>query len=124
VPFTTAHPAAAVSLHRPLGRFRVLSTLILGSMTPDFVCTHEGSPVVRAAPILQAPLFSLGDYTICAFKMLQYLTTLAGTCLLTLWTVGRPRAMPAVPPPVGLAALAFGSGWTLIALARRPPGRA
>jgi len=36
VPFTFAHPAAAVPLLRPLARFGVLSALVIGSMAPDF----------------------------------------------------------------------------------------
>jgi len=36
VPFTFAHPAAAIPLLRPLGRFGVLSALVIGSLTPDF----------------------------------------------------------------------------------------
>jgi hypothetical protein len=36
MPFTFAHPAAAVPLLRPLGRFGSLSALVIGSMTPDF----------------------------------------------------------------------------------------
>lgn len=35
MPFTLAHPAVAVPLARPLGRYGVLSALIIGSMTPD-----------------------------------------------------------------------------------------
>ncbi len=35
MPFTLAHPAAAVPLLRPLGRYGVLSALVIGSMTPD-----------------------------------------------------------------------------------------
>src|SRR5436190_14372695 len=36
MPFTFAHPAAAVPLLRPLRRFGSLSALIIGSMSPDF----------------------------------------------------------------------------------------
>ena len=36
VPFTFAHPAAAVPLLRPLARYGVLSALVIGSMAPDF----------------------------------------------------------------------------------------
>jgi hypothetical protein len=35
VPFTLAHPAAAVPLLRPLGRRGLLSALVIGSMAPD-----------------------------------------------------------------------------------------
>jgi hypothetical protein len=35
MPFTLAHPAAAVPLRGCLGRFGVLSALVIGSMTPD-----------------------------------------------------------------------------------------
>jgi hypothetical protein len=35
MPFTLAHPAAAVPLRRALGRFGVLSALAIGSLTPD-----------------------------------------------------------------------------------------
>ncbi|NNG17086.1 MAG: DUF4184 family protein [Gemmatimonadales bacterium] len=36
MPFTLAHPAAAVPLRRVLGKSGVLSALIIGSLTPDF----------------------------------------------------------------------------------------
>jgi hypothetical protein len=36
MPFTLAHPAAAIPLARALGRWGVLSALVIGSMTPDF----------------------------------------------------------------------------------------
>jgi hypothetical protein len=36
VPFTLAHPAAAVPLLRPLARWGVLSALVIGSLAPDF----------------------------------------------------------------------------------------
>lgn len=36
MPFTFAHPAAAVPLRRVLGRRGVLSALVIGSMAPDF----------------------------------------------------------------------------------------
>ncbi|MES2355865.1 MAG: DUF4184 family protein [Pseudomonadota bacterium] len=35
MPFTLAHPAAAIPLCRRLGRFGVLSALVIGSITPD-----------------------------------------------------------------------------------------
>jgi hypothetical protein len=35
MPFTLAHPAAAVPLLRPLGRLGNLTALVIGSMTPD-----------------------------------------------------------------------------------------
>src|SRR5262245_46796273 len=36
MPFTFAHPAAAVPLRGVLGRYGVLSALVIGSLTPDF----------------------------------------------------------------------------------------
>lgn len=36
MPFTFAHPAAAVPLLRPLARWGVLSALVIGSLAPDF----------------------------------------------------------------------------------------
>jgi hypothetical protein len=36
MPFTFAHPAAAVPLLRPLARWGVLSALVIGSLVPDF----------------------------------------------------------------------------------------
>lgn len=36
MPFTFAHPAASVPLLRPLGRYGVLSALVIGSIVPDF----------------------------------------------------------------------------------------
>lgn len=37
MPFTLAHPAAAIPLCGPMRRFGVLSALVIGSMTPDLV---------------------------------------------------------------------------------------
>ncbi|HEV7730949.1 MAG TPA: DUF4184 family protein [Candidatus Binatia bacterium] len=37
MPFTLAHPAAAAPLRRVLGRYGVLSALVIGSMAPDAV---------------------------------------------------------------------------------------
>jgi hypothetical protein len=37
MPFTFAHPAAVLPLRKYLGRFGVLSALVIGSMSPDFV---------------------------------------------------------------------------------------
>ena len=36
MPFTLAHPAAAIPLARALGRWGVVSALVIGSMSPDF----------------------------------------------------------------------------------------
>jgi hypothetical protein len=36
MPFTLAHPLAALPLARPLGRYGVVSALVIGSMAPDF----------------------------------------------------------------------------------------
>ena len=36
MPFTLAHPAAAVPLARALGHRAVLSALVIGTMVPDF----------------------------------------------------------------------------------------
>ncbi len=36
MPFTLSHPAAVIPLRRPLGRWAVLSALVIGSMAPDF----------------------------------------------------------------------------------------
>jgi membrane-bound metal-dependent hydrolase YbcI (DUF457 family) len=43
MPFTLAHPAAAVPLRRVLGRSAVLSALIIGSLTPDFAYFLPGN---------------------------------------------------------------------------------
>lgn len=37
MPLTFAHPAAVLPTSRSLGRFGVLSALVIGSMAPDFV---------------------------------------------------------------------------------------
>lgn len=47
MPFTFAHPAASVPLCRPLGRYGVLSALVIGSVVPDF-SYFMPFPVARA----------------------------------------------------------------------------
>ncbi len=37
MPFTLAHPAAAIPLKNLLGKYGILSALIIGSLTPDFI---------------------------------------------------------------------------------------
>lgn len=46
MPFTLAHPAAAIPLLRPLGRYGVLSALVIGSMAPDLAFV-VGVPATR-----------------------------------------------------------------------------
>ena len=47
MPFTFAHPAAAVPLLLPLARFGVLSALVIGSLVPDF-CYFLPFPIRRS----------------------------------------------------------------------------
>ena len=46
MPFTLAHPAAAIPLLRPLGRYGVLSALVIGGMAPDLAFV-VGLPATR-----------------------------------------------------------------------------
>ena len=43
MPLTLAHPAAVLPLHRRLGRWTVLSALVIGSMMPDFAYVMPAS---------------------------------------------------------------------------------
>jgi hypothetical protein len=172
VPLTLAHPAAAVPLAKPLGRWGVLAALITGSIAPDLVyflpfpitremshslgglfwfClpagtalyalfhstlkgplsalmpaamqarllrflepsaphatrllaipvsvlagavthlvwdsfTHPEAPAVAAFPVLRSRLFTVSDYDVCVFNILQHLSTALGIFLLVRWT--------------------------------------
>jgi hypothetical protein len=189
MPFTLAHPAAAIPLARPLGRAGVLPALVIGSMIPDFAyfrpflsvgsrshtlgglflfClpvgavvfvlfrfllarpmlallpeevrfrvrwgrvipaamvvsllvgavthiawdsfTHDGSPMVRAIPLLQRELFTIDGYTVHLYRLLQHLSTVIGVTLILTWLVGWYRRTPpeveAVPMSGNLRLLA------------------
>ena len=56
MPLTFAHPAAAVPLAKPLGRWGVLSALVIGSMVPDLVYIMP-APLPRATSHSLAGLF-------------------------------------------------------------------
>jgi hypothetical protein len=194
MPFTLAHPAAALPLARPLGRFGVPSALVIGSLAPDagyflplpvprggthglpslvLFClpvglaaylayhavlkhplaalaprsvqarlapvlgapgalpaapwsgvllsllagaathlawdsfTHFGTPLVDAAPLLRARLFSVLGHPVFLVKLLQHLSTALGLALLAHWTRrwlrAAPRPAQPAPPPVPFA---------------------
>lgn len=56
MPLTFAHPAAAVPLAKPLGRWGILSALVIGSMVPDLVYIMP-KPLPRASSHSLAGLF-------------------------------------------------------------------
>ncbi len=60
MPFTLSHPAAVIPLRRPLGRWAVLSALVIGSMAPDFAY-FLGVQSLRASThtLASIPWFSL-----------------------------------------------------------------
>lgn len=172
MPLTFAHPAAAIPLLRPLGRFGALSALIIGSVVPDFwrflpfgvtrgeshslfallwfclpvglavyllfhstlkgpllalmpgfvfvrlggyvlgfqslprypwmavmvslfvgsfthivwdAFTHSGTTAAEAFPALHANVFSIGEYPVYVFKLLQHGTAAVGLLLMAWW---------------------------------------
>jgi hypothetical protein len=186
VPFTLAHPAAAVPLRRVFGRWGVLSALVIGSLTPDAVyflpvrvsqpashsvagvfwfClpvgllayaifhllvkvpavallpgavqrrlspvrpglprvpvlgvvlslvagalthvawdafTHAETLPVKLLPSLRVHLFTISDFDVAVWKLLQHASTVVGAALLSWWTWTTLRerseiAQPAVP---------------------------
>jgi hypothetical protein len=173
MPFTLAHPAAAIPLARPLGRAGVMPALVVGAMIPDFAyfrpfltvgsrshtlaglflfCvpvgvvvfvlfrfllarpllallpegvrsrvrlggvapaamvvsllagavthilwdsfTHDGSPMVRAIPMLQRQLFTIDGYTVHLYRLLQHVSTVIGVTLILAWLVRWYRRTP------------------------------
>lgn len=193
MPFTFAHPAAAIPLHRRLGRFGVLSALAIGSLTPDLpyflplpvdrmeshslaglfwfclplglsvylvfhlllkrpllvllpnaltcriaplACTnsplpnapwagvmvsllagaathlvwdsftHERAPGVQILPFLRIYLFSVGEYHVHLFQVLQHASSVIGVGLLAWWSWRWLRSAPPHPlkPPLILSA--------------------
>jgi len=194
MPFTFAHPAAAVPLACHLGRYGVLSALVIGSITPDLVyvlpfpvarseshgvtgllwfclpaglvsyvlfhsllkgpllgllppfalsrmgahaarfrslpsvpwaavivsllcgaathslwdsLTHRDAPAVKALPMLQTHLFSVGAYSVHVYKLLQHGSTCVGLLLLAwwLWRWLEHAPVNATPLPVTLSPL-------------------
>jgi hypothetical protein len=65
LPFTIAHPAAAIPLRRPLGRFAVLSALIVGSMVPDLVYFVPGLEGPVSHSLVGVVLFDVPVGVLC-----------------------------------------------------------
>jgi len=201
MPFTFAHPAAVIPLHRALRQHGVLSALIIGSMVPDFqnflpfdvdrseshslagmfwfclpvgllayllfhlvlekpLCqllppgiaarlarphtgtllpstsgplillslllgivthliwdafTHYGLLTAFMLPPLSAHLFSIGEYHVYLYKLLQHASTLAGTLLVWRWTRHWLR-QPGLPQLTTATALTRQSRTTITAI--------
>ena len=192
MPFILVHPAAALPFYRGLGRYGVLSALIIGSLTPDmhyflplaidrnathsaagliWFCwpvgialyllyhlilklplavllppvitsrvvpylkpgclpdvswsavflslligatthivwdafTHQHAPVVMAVPGLRSVWFTLGNYPLAGYVVLQQASNVLGFALLSTWFWRWVRAQPAqtiAPPDPGLS---------------------
>ncbi|WP_164931948.1 DUF4184 family protein [Janthinobacterium sp. 17J80-10] len=200
MPFTFAHPAAIIPLHRALRRHGVLSALIIGSMVPDFqnflpfdvdrseshsiagmfwfclpvgllayllfhlvlerplrhllppviaarmgepqrmplpsasgplillslllgivthlawdAFTHYSIVTVLVIPPLSEHLFSIGEYHVYPYKLLQHASTLAGTLLVGQW-IWRGLQRPDLPHAPPSALLARRSRRTIIGI--------
>ncbi|MEZ6194514.1 MAG: DUF4184 family protein [Planctomycetota bacterium] len=106
MPFTAAHPAAAIPLVKPLGRFGVLSALVIGSLAPD-LAYFLPLPISRAQSHSLAALgwfcLPVGGLTYLYFHLVlrPFLGDLIGPGL-------RSRLLPDGPngvPPSSVAAV-------------------
>jgi hypothetical protein len=68
--------------------------------------THPEAPAVAAFPILQFRLFTVSDYEVCVYNILQHLSTALGILLLVRWTArwyARAEVRPVRPALPGSA---------------------
>ena len=56
--------------------------------------THRWTPVADALPVLQTPLFKIGDQDIRVYKLLQHLSTVVGMAILLAWAWRIRHATP------------------------------
>ncbi len=72
MPFTLAHPAAALPLFRPLHRFGVLSALVIGSMTPDFPYFLTGDLTRRESHSFAGLFYFCLPYGLIAYLLFHF----------------------------------------------------
>ncbi|MCW5890951.1 MAG: DUF4184 family protein [bacterium] len=113
MPFTLAHPAAAVPLRRLFGRQAVLSALVIGSLTPDavyFLPLRVSQPASHSLAGLAWFCVPVGLVAWLVFHLVLKVPVVA---LLPRWVQARlPPVRPGVPavsPIVLVLALALGA---------------
>jgi|SRR5215470_1003243 len=84
----------------PASWIAVLVSLLIGAVTHLAwdAFTHPDAPGVQAVAVLHARLFSIGQYPVHGYKVLQHGSTLAGTVLLIGWVWRWLRQAPIHPP--------------------------
>jgi Domain of unknown function (DUF4184) len=116
MPFTASHIAPIVPLYARLGRFRVASALIIGSMAPDFhyfIPIDVGRLATHSMGGIVAFCLPMG---LAAYVLYHLLAKEALLALLPEWiavrvdrVAGRPHALPSVRWRDVLGALAIGA---------------
>jgi hypothetical protein len=102
MPFTLAHPAAAIPLRRVLGSYAVLSALIIGSLTPDL---SYFLPVRIPRGASHSPLALFWFCLPMGFAIYLVFHALLKRPLVSLFpTPLRRRLIPVAGPPGGLPA--------------------
>ena len=105
MPFTLAHPAAAIPLRRVLGSYAVLSALVIGSLTPD-LAYFLPLRIPRGASHSPLALFwfclpmGFAVYVVFHAFLKRPLVSLFPSSL-------RRRLIPAADPPGGLPAASW-----------------
>ncbi|MFN0314215.1 MAG: DUF4184 family protein [Burkholderiales bacterium] len=85
MPFTLAHPAAALPLLRPMRRFGVLSALIIGSMSPDFPYFLTGDLTRRESHSFAGLFYFCLPYGVIAYVLYHLLLKHPVIALLPDW---------------------------------------
>jgi Domain of unknown function (DUF4184) len=133
MPFTASHIAAIVPIYALLGRFRVASALVIGSMTPDF---HYFVPI-DADRLTTHSIWGIVAYCLpmglAAYVLYHLLAKEPLLALLPDWiaarvdrVAGRPHALPSVRwhhvvGALGIGALCVFSVFTIVWTLRRAP---
>jgi hypothetical protein len=122
LPFTLAHPAAVVPLHGRLGRYGVLSALIVGSVVPDLVylIPHLEGPTSHS--LLGVAIFDVPVGLLCYVLYHWCVAPLAFALLPAVirQRMGnfRPGELPSRDPAALLVSLAIGAlthvGWDAV----------
>lgn len=121
MPFTFAHPAAAVPMLHPLGRYGVLSALVIGSLTPDLAYVLPVSVSRHESHTLAALLWFCLPVGVLSYLLFHLVLKGPLLGLLPLFALRRMgvyastfRSLPAVPWSAVIVSLLCGASTHLL----------
>jgi hypothetical protein len=85
----------------PVSAIAVVLSIVVGALTHVGwdAFTHAETLPVRVLPSLRTHLFTISDFEVAVWKLLQHASTIAGVALLARWTWIELRDRPEAPQP-------------------------